>query len=53
MLFRDKNGKLIEINKDKFIYDTDYYNKIISIYGIKMNIKCKPNTMNSILSIVK
>jgi hypothetical protein len=53
MLFRDKNGKLIEINKKNFIYDIDYYNNIASIYGIKIDIRGKPNTMNTILTIVK
>lgn len=56
MLFRDKNGKIVEINKKDFIYDIDYYKKIASINGIQFNIQVKQNTlttMSSILSIVK
>lgn len=56
MLFRDKNGKLIEINQKDFIHDHEYYHKIASINGIQFNMQVKQNasnTMNMILNIIK
>ena len=53
MLFRDKSGKIIEINKKDFIQDADYYNKIALIHGIQFNVPIKPSAMNSILTIIK
>ena len=38
MIFREKNNKLIIINRNNFINDTDYYNKIMEV---KFNIKFK------------
>tara|TARA_Y100000992_G_scaffold302633_1_gene277816 strand:- start:2723 stop:2887 length:165 start_codon:yes stop_codon:yes gene_type:complete len=34
MLFRDNNGKLIEINQNHFFKDSEYYSKICKIKGI-------------------
>ena len=34
MLFRDNNGKLIEINKNDFCKDSEYYSKICKMKGI-------------------
>lgn len=55
MLFRDKNGKIVEVNKKDFIHDIDYYNKIASIYETCFNVqvKQKTSTMQTILTIVK
>lgn len=56
MLFRDINGKIIEVNKKDFIHDVDYYKKIALINGIQFDIQVKQTsstTMNSILRIVK
>jgi len=56
MLFRDKNGKLIEVNKKDFIHDHEYYNKIASIQGIHFNLQNNQTSltsMNTILRIVK
>ena len=55
MLFRDLNGNIIQINKNEFISDSDYYKKIASIYGFvdyPKNDK-KENSKNKILDFIK
>lgn len=55
MLFRDKNGKLIKINRTDFINDKEYYTKIALINGIHFyeNNKNTNNTIQYILNIIK
>jgi len=38
MIFRGKNNKIIIINRNNFINDEEYYNKIMEV---KFNIKFK------------
>ena len=35
MLFRDNSGKLIEIKKDEYVNDQEYYIRICKLYNIK------------------
>lgn len=55
MLFRDLNGNIIQINKNEFITDSDYYKKIASIYGFDVSPKIdkKENSKNKILDFIK
>ena len=55
MLFRDLNGNIIQINKNEFISDSDYYKKIDSIYGFVDSPKNdkKENSKNKILDFIK
>lgn len=55
MLFRDKTGKLVEINRKDFINDKEYYTKIASINGIYFdkNNNNEKNTTQYILNIIK
>jgi|688.fasta_scaffold455280_3 hypothetical protein len=55
MLFRDLNGNIIQINKNEFITDSDYYKKIGSIYGFDVSPKNdkKENSKNKILDFIK
>ena len=55
MLFRDLNGNIIQINKNEFITDSDYYKKIASIYGFDASPKNdkKENSKNKILDFIK
>ena len=55
MLFRDLNGNIIQINKNEFISDSDYYKKIASIYGFVDSPKNdkKENSKNKILDFIK
>lgn len=49
MLFRTLDNNLIEIKRDDFLNDKDYYDKILSI-KIKNYKKKKINCVNNILS---
>lgn len=60
MLFRDKNGKIIEILKYDFINDINYYTNIynniyntnnIKSYNLKDNIEI--NLMDNIIKLIK
>lgn len=50
MLFRTKDGKLIEMNRTQFHNDTNYYNKIVTI---KKPITKVYNQKEDILNICK
>tara|TARA_B100000035_G_C20782450_1_gene457464 strand:+ start:422 stop:580 length:159 start_codon:yes stop_codon:yes gene_type:complete len=40
MIFRGKNNKIIIINRNNFINDNEYYNKIIEVkFNLKFNDK--------------
>lgn len=55
MLFRNKDGTLIEINKLNYVNDIEYYMAISECYGFKFDIKNhKSNTtLNDILILSK
>ncbi len=36
MIFRDKNGELVEIKRNDFYNDSEYYKKIVEIKGLKL-----------------
>jgi hypothetical protein len=52
MLFRDYNGNIIQINKNDFLTDNDYYKKIAEIYDINIENK-KENSKNKIMDFIK
>ena len=52
MLFRNKDGSLIKIDKKDYINDKDYYKAICNSYGIHIVHK-QNDTMNFILSLSK
>ena len=52
MLFRSKNGKLIEINKKDYIDDKDYYRAISGCYGFIFN-DTNSNMIETILALSK
>lgn len=47
MIFRDYNGKLVEINKLDFKNDKSYYNKIIQIKNPKLFYELNLNNINN------
>jgi 3-methyladenine DNA glycosylase AlkC len=49
MLFRLPNGSLLELNKNNFISDKDYYSKIMEI----QNLYVKEETKNYVNSDIK
>jgi hypothetical protein len=49
MLFRDKVGNLIEINKKDYKNDILYYRKIIEIYKLNMNKNENSFSSNNII----
>lgn len=55
MLFRDINGKLVNINKIDYIHDFDYFNKIACINGciLNSNMKEKNFILKTIINLVK
>lgn len=60
MLFRKKDGRLVEINKKDFINDIEYYKAIVECYGVYDNnakevysIKNKTDVMDKIISLSK
>lgn len=61
MLFRKKNGTLVEINKKNFINDIEYYKVIAECYGVvydnnakeNYSIKNKTDVMDRIISLSK
>jgi len=52
MLFRNKDGNLIEINKLDFINDTEYNRAISECYGFLFNPK-QHNILDTIISLSK
>lgn len=52
MLFRDKDGNLIEMNKLDFVNDIEYYRNISKSYGFIFNPK-ENNTFETILHLSK
>jgi len=59
MLFRKKDGKLVEINKKDFVNDIEYYKTIIETYGFVYNAKdnystkTKTDVIDSIIYLSK
>lgn len=53
MIFRDCNGKLINIDKYSFTTDTDFYKKICNIKNIKLANMPKHTTSNIIYLLKK
>lgn len=56
MLFRNKDGQLMEINKKDYINDKDYYKTICDCYGIQfshVHVQNNNNTLNHILCLSK
>ena len=52
MLFRNKEGKLVELMKCKFTSDTDYYKAIMDNRGLT-NIAKANSERNKIIGIIK
>lgn len=50
MLFRDQNGKLKEVRRDKFLSDREYYNKLLSF---QTDVSKVYHEKNRILDIVE
>lgn len=61
MLFRKKNGTLVEINKKDFVNDIEYYKAIAECYGFvydnnakeNYSVKNKNDVMDKIISLSK
>lgn len=62
MLFRKKNGTLVELNKKEFINDIEYYKAIAECYGFHYDNTAKdkssfknnqPTVMDTIISLSK
>lgn len=47
MLFRNENGKIIEMYKYNFLTDKEFYRKVMHIKGIKLETKERNQTNNS------
>lgn len=52
MLFRDKEGELVELLRHKFTSDTDYYTAIMSLNGMP-NIAKTSSERKKIVGIIK
>ena len=52
MLFRNKDGALIELLRCEFTSDTDYYKEILASRGI-VNIAKEKSERNKIIGIIK
>ena len=52
MIFRNKDGNLIEINKLDFINDTEYNRSVSECYGFLFNPK-QHNALETIISLSK
>jgi hypothetical protein len=52
MLFRNKDGTLIEINKLDYVNDVEYYKQVCSCYGIDFVYE-HHNTLETIISLSK
>jgi hypothetical protein len=53
MLFRSKDGRLVEINKSNYVDDVEYYRKIASCYGFNFSYNKSNNTLEHILNLSK
>lgn len=60
MLFRKKDGTLVEINKKDFINDIEYYKAIVECYGVVYDNNAKDvysikktDVMDKIISLSK
>ena len=51
MLFRNSNGKLIEIKRENYTTDTNYYDAILKIHDIKIVSK-QNNTQKNIINFI-
>lgn len=36
MLFRGKDGKLIEVSRFEYVRDDTYYSRVLALYGVKI-----------------
>ena len=52
MLFKHHSGNLVELNRDDFINDLEYYENILRIKGIKFNTEPK-NPDERVLNLLK
>lgn len=52
MLFRRKDGTLVEINKSNYLNDIEYYREVSSSHGFNF-IPKHHNTLDTILSLSK
>jgi hypothetical protein len=52
MIFRDKNGNIVEVKKSDYTEDKEYYKKIAEVYGLSFSIKPE-NTKAKILNFIK
>ena len=52
MLFRRKDGTLVEINKSNYLNDIEYYRDVSCSYGFNF-IPKHQNTLDTILSLSK
>ena len=35
MLFRGKDGKLVEVSRFEYLRDDTYYSRVLALYGVK------------------
>lgn len=52
MLFRNKDGILVELNRLNYVNDIEYYRAISNVNGIKF-ISKQHNTLDTMLSLSK
>lgn len=52
MLFKTRSGNLVELNRDDFINDFEYYANILRIKGVKLNTEPK-NPDERVLNLLK
>lgn len=51
MLFRDCNGKLVELCKYNYLTDTEYYRAIMKVKGLVVD-SSKQNEMERLMSLI-
>lgn len=52
MLFRNKDGALVELNRLNYVNDVEYYRAISNVNGVTF-ISKQNNTIDTILSLTK
>jgi hypothetical protein len=56
MIFRDKNGELVDIKRSDFYNDSEYYTKMMELKGLKLfsrndnNNDCMFEKMNELIN---